>query len=79
MIHLRDAERLALFVRLLEEETRDPLSGNVFVRTRRIELMLIDALRTTCGEEAPPGLLRGLAVVRLVQHWPSGGAQGPSC
>lgn len=65
VIHVRNAERLAVFVRLLEEETRDPRPGNVFVRTRLIELMLIEALRTTCGDEAPPGLLRGLADVRL--------------
>ena len=33
--------------------------------TRLVEVLLIEALRSTPGEEAPPGLLRGLADARL--------------
>ena len=33
--------------------------------TRLVEVLLIEALRATPGEDAPPGLLRGLADARL--------------
>ena len=33
--------------------------------TRLVEVLLIEALRSTPGEDAPPGLLRGLADARL--------------
>ena len=35
--------------------------------TRLVEVLLIEALRSTPGEDAPPGLLRGLADARLAQ------------
>jgi transcriptional regulator GlxA family with amidase domain len=35
------------------------------VLTRLVEVLLIEALRATPGEEAPPGLLRGLADAHL--------------
>jgi transcriptional regulator GlxA family with amidase domain len=35
------------------------------VLTRLVEVLLIEALRSTSGEDAPPGLLRGLADARL--------------
>jgi transcriptional regulator GlxA family with amidase domain len=35
------------------------------VLTRLVEVLLIEALRSTPGEDAPPGLLRGLADARL--------------
>jgi len=33
--------------------------------TRLVEVLLIEALRSTPGDDAPPGLLRGLADARL--------------
>jgi AraC-like DNA-binding protein len=35
------------------------------VLTRLVELLLVEALRSTSGTDAPPGLLRGLADLRL--------------
>lgn len=35
--------------------------------SRLVEVLLIEALRSTSGEDAPPGLLRGLADARLAQ------------
>ncbi|HEY6544197.1 MAG TPA: AraC family transcriptional regulator [Dokdonella sp.] len=65
VVHVREADRLAWFVRILEEEGLAQLPGHAYVSTRLIELMLIEALRAACGEDAPPGLLRGLADARL--------------
>ena len=40
-------------------------SGRDLVLSRLVEVLLIEALRSTPGEDAPPGLLRGLADARL--------------
>ena len=40
-------------------------SGRDLVLTRLVEVLLIEALRSTPGEDAPPGLLRGLADPRV--------------
>jgi transcriptional regulator GlxA family with amidase domain len=37
------------------------------VLTRLVDVLLIEALRSLSGEEAPPGLLRGLADARLAR------------
>lgn len=65
MVHLRSAERLSVLVRLVGEESRERRSGRELVLTRLVEVLLIEALRSTSGEDAPPGLLRGLADARL--------------
>lgn len=67
LIHIRRAERLALLVRLLADETRELRAGRDLVLTRLIEILLIEALRETQGEDAPPGLLRGLGDARLAE------------
>jgi AraC-like DNA-binding protein len=54
-------------VRLVGEETRASRSGRELVLTRLVEVLLIEALRSSSGEHAPPGLLRGLADARLAQ------------
>jgi AraC-like DNA-binding protein len=65
LVHVRGVERLAVLVRLVGEETNAQRSGRDLVLTRLVEILLVEALRSTSGEDAPPGLLRGLADPRL--------------
>lgn len=67
LIHVRGAERLAVLVRLVAEESSERRSGRDLVLTRLVEVLLIEALRSTSGEDAPPGLLRGLADAQLAR------------
>jgi AraC-like DNA-binding protein len=65
LVHVRGVERLSLLVCLVGEEANERRSGRDLVLTRLVELLLIEALRSTPGEDAPPGLLRGLADAHL--------------
>jgi len=65
VVHVRGVERLSVLVRLVGEESGDRRPGRDLVLTRLVEVLLIEALRSTAGEDAPPGLLRGLADARL--------------
>jgi len=65
VIHLRGAERLSTLVHLVGDETSETRPGRDLVLTRLVEVLIIEALRATPGEEGPPGLLRGLADERL--------------
>jgi AraC-like DNA-binding protein len=65
LVHVRGVERLSVLVRLIGEESSEQRSGRDLVLTRLVEVMLIEALRATSGEDAPPGLLRGLADAQL--------------
>jgi AraC-like DNA-binding protein len=65
LIHVRGVERLTTLVRLVGDESIQQRSGRDLVLTRLVEVLLIEALRSTSGEDAPPGLLRGLADPRL--------------
>jgi AraC-like DNA-binding protein len=65
LIHVRGIERLSVLVRLVGEESSERRSGRDLVLTRLVEVLLIEALRSTSGDDAPPGLLRGLADARL--------------
>ncbi len=65
LVHVRGAERLSAIVRLVGEESGERSSGRELVLTRLVEVLLIEAPRSTSGEDAPPGLLRGLADARL--------------
>ncbi len=64
VVHVRDAGRLSTLVRLVGEEASERKAGSDLALTRLVELLLIEALRAT-GENAPPGLLRGLADPRI--------------
>lgn len=64
LIHVR-GERLSILVRLLAEETSGRESGRELVLARLVELLLIEALRSTAGENTPSGLLRALADAQL--------------
>jgi AraC-like DNA-binding protein len=65
VIHVRGVERLSVLVRLVGEEANARRSGRELVLARLVGVLLIEALRATTGEDAPPGLLRGLADARL--------------
>jgi AraC-like DNA-binding protein len=65
LVHVRGVERLAVLVRLVGEEASDRRSGRDLVLTRLVEVLLIEALRAAPGEDAPPGLVRGLADAHL--------------
>lgn len=65
VVHVRDATRLSQLVRMVAEETTQPRPGGAFALTRLAELLLIEALRSTCSDTAPPGLLKGLSDDRL--------------
>jgi AraC-like DNA-binding protein len=65
LVHVRGVERLSTLVRLVGEESSERRAGRDLVLTRLVEVLLIEALRATPGDDAPPGLLRGLADARL--------------
>lgn len=65
LVHVRGVERLSVLVRLVGEESSLRRPGRELVLTRLVEVLLIEALRSTAGDDAPPGLLRGLADARL--------------
>lgn len=65
VVHVRGVERLSVLVRLVGDESMEQRSGRDLVLSRLVEVLLVEALRSTSGEGAPPGLLRGLADGRL--------------
>jgi AraC-like DNA-binding protein len=65
LVHVRGVERLSTLVRLVGEEASERKAGRDLVLSRLVEVLLIEALRATPGEDAPPGLLRGLADAHL--------------
>ncbi|MFT3915113.1 MAG: AraC family transcriptional regulator [Anaeromyxobacteraceae bacterium] len=67
VVHVRGAERLSLLARLVGDEARARRPGRELVLTRLVEVLLVEALRTVTGEDAPPGLVRGLADPQLAR------------
>lgn len=65
VVHVHKADRLGMLVRMVGDECSDWKPGRDLALTRLVELLLIEAMRATPGEDAPPGLLRGLADARL--------------
>lgn len=65
MVHVRAAGRLAAVTKLVAEEAGEQRAGRDLVLTRLVEVLLIEALRAIPGDDAPPGLLRGLADARV--------------
>lgn len=65
LVHVSGAGRLATVVKLVGEETAEERPGRDLVLTRLVEVLLVEALRAAPGEDAPAGLLRGLADARV--------------
>ncbi|MDR5760915.1 AraC family transcriptional regulator [Caballeronia sp. LZ035] len=66
LVHVRGERRLATLVKLVREESRAQRPARDMVLARLLEVLLIEALRST-GTAASPGLVRGLADTRLAQ------------
>jgi AraC-like DNA-binding protein len=65
LVHVRGEKRLATLVELVRDEFRNQLPARDVVLARLLEILLIEALRSTAGTTASPGLVRGLADERL--------------
>lgn len=65
VVHVRGVERLSTLVRLVGDESTAQRSGRELVLPRLVEVLLIEALRSTAGDDAPAGLPSGLADARL--------------
>jgi AraC-like DNA-binding protein len=64
IVHVRGERRLATLVELVREESREQRPARDVVLAHLLELLFIEALRST-GTAASPGLVRGLADARL--------------
>jgi AraC-like DNA-binding protein len=64
-VHVRGERRLATLVQLVSEESRELRPARDVILARLLEVLLIEALRSTAGTQASPGLVRGLADARL--------------
>lgn len=65
LLHVRGVERLSVLVKLVREESCEQRPGREHVLVRLVEVLLVEALRSTDESGAPAGLLRGLADNRL--------------
>jgi AraC-like DNA-binding protein len=65
VVHIKGSNRLIQLVQMVGEEYADQKPGNEFMLCRLVEMLLIEAMRSTTAGSAPPGLLRGLGDERL--------------
>jgi AraC-like DNA-binding protein len=65
LVHVRGERRLATLVQLVGEESREQRPARDVILARLLEVLLIEALRSTAGTAASSGLVRGLADGRL--------------
>ncbi len=65
VLHVTAVPRLTTLVQLVADESKRKLAGRELVLTRLVEVLLIEALRSSAGESTPSGLLRGLSDARL--------------
>lgn len=65
LIHVRGVERLTTLVRIVGEESLAARPGRELVLNRLVEILLVEALRSTPAEDTPRGLLRGLSDARI--------------
>ena len=65
IIHVRGERRLATLVELVWEEARADRPGKEIILSHLLEVLFIEAMRSTAATVAAPGLLRGLADERI--------------
>lgn len=65
VVHVRGEGRLIALMKLIHDETRAGRVAREMVLGHLLEVLLIEALRSTAETGAAPGLLRGLADPRL--------------
>ena len=61
VIHVHGEGRLMTLVNMINDETRADRTAREIVLHRLLEVLLIEALRSSARAAAPPGLLRGMA------------------
>lgn len=66
-VHVRGEARLATLAQLVGDESRHQRPAREVVMARLLEVLLIEALRSTAGGGPSPGLVRALADTRLAQ------------
>jgi len=66
-VHVRGEARLATLAQLVGDESRHQRPAREVVMARLLEVLLIEALRSTGDSATPPGLVRALADTRLAQ------------
>lgn len=67
VVHVKDSARLSQLVRMVGEESAGQAPGSEFMRSRLVDLMLVEAMRSAAAGGAPAGLLRGLGDERLAR------------
>ncbi|MBU4611748.1 AraC family transcriptional regulator [Achromobacter sp. GG226] len=65
LIHVRGEPRLTTLVQLVTDECRAQRPARDVILARLLEVLFVEALRSTAGTSASSGLLRGLADERL--------------
>jgi len=65
VVHVQGSQRLMQLVQMVGEEYAQPQPGNAYMLSRLVEMLLVEAMRSTTAGNAPPGLLRGLGDERL--------------
>lgn len=65
IVHVHGEPRLATLVQLVRDEFRDQRPARDVILTHLLEVLLIEALRSTAAAPSSPGLVRGLADERL--------------
>lgn len=66
LIHVREESRFAAIVKLVTDEARADRPVRDLILARLLEVLLLEALRSTGAADIPRGLLRGLSDQRLV-------------
>jgi AraC-like DNA-binding protein len=61
MIHVSGHDRLMALVPVIHDETRSDRPARAMILERLLEVLMIEALRSSPGLERPQGLLRGLS------------------
>ena len=64
-VHVRGESLLSTLVQLVGDESRSDRPAREIVMARLLEVLLIEALRSTSSTSASPGLVRGLSDARL--------------
>lgn len=67
LVHIQGDHRLSTLVRLVIDESRSQRAAREVVLERLLEVLLIEALRSSNNAVTSPGLLRGLADTRLAR------------
>lgn len=65
LVHVRGEKRLATLMQLVRGEFRESRPAREVILARLVEVLFIEALRSTAGPATSPGLVRGLADERL--------------